>query len=371
MYFELLKLIRNRWFLILSGVLLFLLSGLYIQKLPFSEDGNDLKIIQNYYKDPESFLQTYEEMPYMEESSPEEETLTRMLDQKDHIRNIKNLIQDNAIRVKSGLIKGTFEKRSMLRSVSLLCRIQNLKVPVTFHGGIEKYLSCPYSVLLGCMCAFLCCFMLFLQEGKEPVRLVTDATVSGRKTIYRNRILTTLTAVFISYTLMEVIQFLAALSIGMGNLQDPVQSLQGMWLFPYHLSIVEWIFLSFLIKAFLLGCFSCFLILLSSICRKEWMFAGIVLLIVLFSFFTADSSDLWLRSFSLIQIFRIQDWMSSVIFLNFFTYTVNRFWMIVAVSSFFPLLVGMEGPYLCRPFTEKRRKAAVIPQFNRMSYSLT
>ena len=369
MYFELLKLIRNRWFLILSGVLLFLLSGLYGHDFYISEYGNDLKVIQNYYKDSESFLKIYEDIPYVEGNSAEEETLTRMLDQKDHIRNIKNLIQDNV--VKAGLVNNEFEKRSMQKSASLLCKVQNLKVPVAFHGGAEQYLSCSYSVILASMTAFICCFTLFLQERKEPARLVTDATISGRKTIYRNRILATLTAVFISFVIMEIIQFLIAFTIGMGNLSDPVQSLQGMWLFPYHLTITEWILLSFLIKAFLIGCFSCFLILLSSIYRKEWMFAGIVLLIVLFSFFTEDSSDLWLRSFSLIQIFRIQDWMSSVIFLNLFSYPVNRFWMIVAISSFFPLLVWIKGASFYCLFAEKHRKAAVIPQFNRMSYSLT
>ena len=71
MYFELLKLIKNRWFLILAGVLLFLLSGLYGHDFYISEYGNDLKVIQNYYKDPESFLKIYEDIPYVEGNSAE------------------------------------------------------------------------------------------------------------------------------------------------------------------------------------------------------------------------------------------------------------------------------------------------------------
>lgn len=81
MFFELRKLLKNRWLLMISLLLIIASSFMFVQSVYISPEGNDYRIIRNFYDHPESFLETHESVPTLS-SNVETETLNRMNDQK-------------------------------------------------------------------------------------------------------------------------------------------------------------------------------------------------------------------------------------------------------------------------------------------------
>lgn len=143
---------------------------------------------------------------------------------------------------------------------------------------------------------------------------------------------------------MQLIEFSAAtIMLGTGYFNDPVQGLYGMWLFPFHVNILEWTTLSITLKCFLLSAFTFCFILLSSLSQKEWQFFFIVGLLLLASASTYNSSNLMIRSLNPFRQIRIQEWMSSVIYLNICSIPVNRFWIILGTALCIQCIVFYSG----------------------------
>lgn len=332
MFFELRKLLKNRWLLMISLLLIIVSSIMFVQTMYTSPEGNDYRIIRSFYDHPESFLETHESVPTLY-SNAETETLNRMNDQKHHSQNIKQLIRENALKMQLGIAKSNYETASTKKSLTAFCKVQNLTVPVRFYGGTEKFLSSWYSSAAAILLSLLCCFILFLQEKKEPVQFLISATKNGRQNLYRNKCFATIIFVVSIFILMQLIEFSAAtIMLGTGYFNDPVQGLYGMWLFPCHVNILEWTILSITLKCFLLSAFTFCFILLSSLSQKEWHFFFIIGLLLLASASTYNSSNLMIRSLNPFRQIRIQEWMSSVIYLNICSIPVNRFWIITGIG---------------------------------------
>lgn len=332
MFFELHKLLKNRWLLMISLLLIIVSSIMFVQTMYISPEGNDYRIIQSFYDHPESFLESHESVSTLY-SDAETETLNRMNGQKNHSQNIKQLIRENALKMQFGIAKSNYETASIKKSLTAFCKVQNLTVPVGFYGGTEKFLSSWYSSAVAILISLLCCFILFLQEKKEPVQFLINATKNGRQNLYRNKCFATIIFVVSIFILMQLIEFSAAtIMLGTGYFNDPVQGLYGMWLFPFHVNILEWTILSITLKCFLLSAFTFCFILLSSLSKKEWQFFFIVGLLLLASASTYNSSNLMIRSLNPFRQIRIQEWMSSVIYLNICSIPVNRFWIILGAA---------------------------------------
>lgn len=343
MFFELRKLLKNRWLLMISLLLIIVSSIMFVQTMYTSPEGNDYRIIQSFYDHPESFLETHESVPTLY-SNAETETLNRMNDQKHHSQNIKQLIRENALKMQLGIAKSNYETASIKKSLTAFCKVQNLTVPVRFYGGTEKFLSSWYSSAVAVLISLLCCFILFLQEKKEPVQFLINATQNGRQNLYRNKCFATILFVVSIFILMQLIEFsTAAIMLGTGYFSDPVQGLYGMWLFPFHVNILEWTILSITLKCFLLSAFTFCFILLSSLSQKEWQFFFIVGLLLLASASTYNSSNLMIRSLNPFRQIRIQEWMSSVIYLNICSIPVNRFWIITGTALCIQCIVFYGG----------------------------
>lgn len=343
MFFELRKLLKNRWLLMISLLLIIVSSIMFVQTMYTSPEGNDYRIIQSFYDHPESFLKIHESIPTLY-SNAETETLNRMNDQKHHSQNIKQLIRENALKMQLGIAKSNYENASIKKSLTAFCKVQNLTVPVRFYGGTEKFLSSWYSSAVAVLISLLCCFILFLQEKKEPVQFLINATQNGRQNLYRNKCFATIIFVVSIFILMQLIEFsTAAIMLGTGYFSDPVQGLYGMWLFPFHVNILEWTILSITLKCFLLSAFTFCFILLSSLSQKEWQFFFIVGLLLLASASTYNSSNLMIRSLNPFRQIRIQEWMSSVIYLNICSIPVNRFWIITGTALCIQCIVFYGG----------------------------
>ena len=343
MFFELRKLLKNRWLLMISLLLIIVSSIMFVQTMYTSPEGNDYRIIHSFYDHPESFLETHESVPTLY-SNAETETLNRMNGQKNHSQNIKQLIRENALKMQLGIAKSNYETASIKKSLTAFCKVQNLTVPVRFYGGTEKFLSSWYSSAVAVLISLLCCFILFLQEKKEPVQFLINATKNGRQNLYRNKCFATIIFVVSIFILMQLIEFSAAtIMLGTGYFNDPVQGLYGMWLFPFHVNILEWTILSITLKCFLLSAFTFCFILLSSLSQKEWQFFFIVGLLLLASASTYNSSNLMIRSLNPFRQIRIQEWMSSVIYLNICSIPVNRFWIITGTALCIQCIVFYGG----------------------------
>ena len=343
MFFELRKLLKNRWLLMISLLLIIASSFTFVQSMYISPEGNDYRIIRNFYDHPESFLETHESVPTLS-SNVETETLNRMNDQKNHSQSIKQLIRENALKMQLGITKSNYDTVSIQKSLTAFCKVQNLTVPVRFYGGTEKFLSSWYSSSVAILISLLCCFILFLQEKKEPVQFLINATQNGRQKLYRNKCLATSFFVIGIFLLMQLIEFgTASIMLGTGHFSDPVQGLYDMWLFPFHLNILEWIILSITLKCILLSAFTFCFILLSSLSQKEWQFFFLIGLFLLVSVSTYNSSSLMIRSLNPFRQIRIQEWMSSVIYLNICSIPVNRFWIILSTALCIQCIVFYRG----------------------------
>ena len=343
MFFELRKLLKNRWLLMISLLLIITSSFMFVQSMYISPEGNDYRIIRNFYDHPESFLETHESVPTLY-SNVETETLNRMNGQMNHSQNIKQLIRENALKMQLGITKSNYETVSIQKSLTAFCKVQNLTVPVRFYGGTEKILSSWYSSSIAILTSLLCCFILFLQEKKEPVQFLINATQNGSQKLYRNKCLATSVFVICIFLLMQLIEFgTASIMLGTGHFSDPVQGLYDMWLFPFHVNILEWIILSITLKCILLSSFTFFFILLSSLSQKEWQFFFLIGLFLLVSVSTYNSSSVMIRALNPFRQIRIQEWMSSVIYLNICSIPVNRFWIILGTALCIQCIVFYRG----------------------------
>ena len=112
MFFELRKLLKNRWLLMISLLLIIVSSIMFVQTMYTSPEGNDYRIIRSFYDHPESFLETHESVPTLY-SDAETETLNRMNGQKHHSQNIKQLIRENALKMQLGIAKSNYETASI------------------------------------------------------------------------------------------------------------------------------------------------------------------------------------------------------------------------------------------------------------------
>lgn len=122
MFFELRKLLKNRWLLMISLLLIIVSSIIFVQTMYISPEGNDYRIIQSFYDHPESFLKIHESIPTLY-SNAETETLNRMNGQKNHSQNIKQLIRENALKMQLGIAKSNYETASIKKSLTAFCKV--------------------------------------------------------------------------------------------------------------------------------------------------------------------------------------------------------------------------------------------------------
>ena len=83
MSFEVRKLLKNRWLLVVAAVLLILSCTMYTQNIYITQQGNDYRTIREYYQNPSAFLSANENMPAVV-STAESETVDRMQVQKNY-----------------------------------------------------------------------------------------------------------------------------------------------------------------------------------------------------------------------------------------------------------------------------------------------
>lgn len=364
---ELRKLLHKRWMILVSVLLFSIFSVSYISELFTTDNGNDFSTIREYYEDPDYFLSIYEDFPLLSDiPSAEEETVIRMKQQKYYSENIKNLIGENELKITIGLVKSDVEINSIHQTDMLYQKISNTDVPIRFHGGIEKYLSSFYPCLVGVLTAVLCCFVFFLQERKESVYLLINAAEKGHRTLYQHQISAVLTFSLLSFLLMSGIQLTVATALGIGSLNDPIQSVYGMWMFPYSLSIVGYLILHLVVSGLLLAGFDCLLILLCSLLQTEWKTLPAMALIGTGSILTYNSSVQWLRSFNLFRLFQVNGWLNTVIHLNIFGIQISRFPVICAAAVILISLAYFFGYLLIAREAYRKKKHGFTLTLQRM-----
>lgn len=347
MFFELLKLIHKKWLVFISVLLIVLTGVLFTSQLYVTEKGNDFRIIKEYYNDPDTFLTVYEDMPFINnEPDNESETVDRMKEQRDYSVHIKTLIRETALKKKMGIAKNEYDLLSMEKSVRNFCRIQNLYVPVSFHGGVEKFLNNWYSTSVAIIIGLISCFILFVQQRKEKILLVLSATEKGKKTLFRNQCAAVILFSLIIFLLTELMLFCISLFLGIGNINDPVQSIYGMWLFPFHLTILEYLGIYLFFKILLISGMISFLIFICSFFHKEWKVIICILAVILISVMTYNQSSLYMNSLNLFRVMNLQKWLCSIIYLNVLSVPVNRFYLIVSLTVLQFFLVISAGYHL-------------------------
>ena len=104
MSFEVRKLLKNRWLLVVAAVLLILSCTMYTQNIYITQQGNDYRTIREYYQNPSAFLSANENMPAVV-STAESETVDRMQVQKNYAANVQELIQQNQMKLQLGIVK--------------------------------------------------------------------------------------------------------------------------------------------------------------------------------------------------------------------------------------------------------------------------
>ncbi|MDD6675176.1 MAG: hypothetical protein PUE57_05925 [Lactimicrobium massiliense] len=354
MFFEVKKLLKNRWLMILAAVLMILSCTVYAKTIYVTQQGNDYRIIRAYYQHPSSFLAANENIP-AKMSGVEGETVDRMLAQKNYAANIQELIQQNHLKLQLGIVKTAYDASLIRKSTADFHHVVTLHVPMTFHGGIEKYCSCWYPEAAAIMICLLCCFILFLQEEKEPVRLLLHPAANGRNKLYHHKCIAVAAVSLGVLILLHIIIFLlSAFLLGNGSLQDPVQAVYGMWLFPYPIPIWAWLILSLFMKCILLCTAAFMFVMLCNYLKKEWQLLLTISMIAVVSILTYQSSNLYVRSLNLMRLMQIQEWMSSNIYLDIFSVPVNRLWIILVLS----LLVQFSGWRMgfCQPRSSMIKK---------------
>lgn len=354
MSFELKKIWKHRWLVIVTAVLMLLACAAYVKNIYVTPQGNDYRTIRAYYQHPSSFLAANENIP-AGVSGVESEILDRMLAQKNYAANIQELIQQNNLKLQLGIVKTAYEAAMIRKSVGTFHAAVSLHVPMTFHGGIEKYCSSWYPDAAVIIVSLLCCFILFLQEEKEPAGLFLHSTVNGRTKLYHHKCIAVISFSLGVFILQSSIAFvLSAILPGNGSLLDPVQSVYGMWLFPYPIPIWAWLMLSLLMKCILLCTISFLFILLCNYLKKEWQLLLTIAIIAGISILTYHSSNLYIRSLNLIRLIQVQEWMSSMIYLNVFSVPVNRLWIILILSLLLQLAGWCTG--FCQPHSSIKQK---------------
>ena len=367
MRFEILKLLHNRWMILCTATLILLTTGMYCSTLYISESGNDLHIIQEYYKDPQGFLSSHENMPVLE--AEEKETVSRMLQQRDYQQSISALLQENSLKLSLGLSQEKFLITSMEKAQIRYRNMQNLTVPLSFHGSAEAFLSSRYSVIVALMTGICSCMILLSYDHSQPSINLINPTLRGGKRL----MLTQCGAVYVSvaavFSVVEMTHLIISLCNGAGNLSDPIQSVYQMWLVPYHFSIGTWMMLVSVVRLLMVcGMTGFFMILVQ--CNPP-LPIGAVLAVILSAFTVTgvNSTSLWLSSLNPLRIIGVNEWMRSYIDLNVFSIPVNRT-LIIIVLSLITVLISFLLPRFVKHARLNRKTYSSFTHSSRMSTSI-
>ncbi|MGM9941084.1 MAG: hypothetical protein ACI32N_03745 [Bulleidia sp.] len=330
MFFEFLKLMRNRWMVICICIMTAVTTGMFLSDLKVSEDGSNMDAIREYYQNPEQFLLTYENQDVLDET--QSETLSRMLQQRDYQDNVEHLIQENRLRLVMGIATEEYEIRSMEKADQRYAKMSDISVPLSYHGGIETFLSGTYSVLAGILTGILSCVILLVYDRRQPVFSVVQASVNGGRKLYHRQCCAVLLSAVAVFSLSEFLFLIISLFHGAGSLSDPIQSVYQMWLIPYHISIAGWLVLVYLTRMVIVCGMTSVCVVLCHLPGNRWFKAFLLVLGVIVSWITYDSSSLWLVSLNPVHLIDVNMWMRSWVDLNVFSLPVSRYPVVIGIS---------------------------------------
>lgn len=228
---EALKLFRNRVFIVVAFVILFMDALTIIYSLGTKDEG------YVYYRNIQQsqYIETYQ--MFIEDMDERGETLLKTFgndENKYYSRNIEKMISD-------------YEK------------LGNVEIDSTYNWAMEKYADFTYGIFFVVVFSFACVECLYVYERRCGMINMLRVTNNGRCGVFLAKFLVCIFCVALFALLQELLFLMFDFGIySAGNLEGSIQSLQIFRDCSYRLSIFEAYMCAMVMHVFLaiiIGCF--------------------------------------------------------------------------------------------------------------------
>lgn len=272
---------------------------------------------------PESYITGN---PYMERYM-DLQILNRNEEAMQYSQWLSEHLQELSMKIRSGLFgdESSFAVRALQKEYDVYKKLENTSVAGGFWG-LEAVFQWNITDLICFLSALILSLFLILEDKTGGILQLQKTAVYGKGHLVKKKyraLLIVQTILYFSITLG--ITVIASVLCGNTDMYAPVQSIYGMSSFPYSFSVLQYLFFFMFCKYIsVLACsaavfvtvrFSTGLLSASLLCLGQ----------VLFHFFMANSTNLWIRSLSLIRISQTASYLNRCVYLNFFLIPLRQF----------------------------------------------
>lgn len=213
----------------------------------------------------------------------------------------------------------SFTAKSLQKGMEKYRRLEGLELPVDFSGGIEVFLGWNLTDIFLLLFGITAGLLLLTSERRSGLMALLRPTKRGHAGLYMQKFAAMGFLVLLGFGLLYGVNILiSAITLGLGDLSRPIQSVSGMQSCPVPLTVLGWL-ISFFGEKLLWGFAVSALFFLLCCCTDR---VESVLLLAAgvgsISLLLHNSSSLWLRCFSISRTALTEETYLGCFYLNFF-----------------------------------------------------
>lgn len=279
------------------------------------------------------------------------------------IENVKN--QGNSISILS-IYADDFSKNNIEKTMADYESLGNVKLTAADNRAVVVWSDYAMGdmILLGLMLVLV---ISFGSDNSKGLTMLIRSTKNGRLVLYKNRILSLfICSIFLAIILSASTLIAAFASFGEINLLMPLQSIPEFMRSCYKISVLSYIVLSVLIKAFSVFSISVIVYFIMLVFKNSLFVAVSVVVMaieLLLSVTILETSSInHLRFINLFTLLKTDVFFKEYLNLNFFSAPVNFLLASISFVAFVVIAVIIIGAVICEKkyFLSKSSVSSVI-----------
>ncbi|MCD8052644.1 MAG: hypothetical protein LUF00_01050 [Lachnospiraceae bacterium] len=338
MIWEWKKILSNRYIVLLLLALIVLNVGLYYGYCTGEvEEGcgytmSDIREMYEAYLDGEALDGN---------NVLEQATLVRIEEAEGYAETLQEMADRYQVMLKAGSFSkaDSFSFRTLQRSTEVYQALADISPEVSFSGGIECLTGWRLTDLLLCLFAVCAGMILVVQERADGCLSLLRPLKKGHAALYLYKFSAMLTFMLACVLVLYGTNYLlAGLTLGIGDLSRPVQSVYGFTLCPIAVSVGTYLVIFAAQKCLWgLAVGALFFLLCECLSQTIVLFAATVLLSAA-AVFLGQTANLWLRALSPFFWEDTAGLYQNCIFMNFLSYPV---WQVPVILLLQVLSIGL------------------------------
>ncbi len=278
---------------------------------------------------------------------------------------LQDLQAETRAKLNSGLFSTeAFPGKSLQKGLQEYSRLEGLELPVAFSGGVEVFLGWNLTDIFFLLFGITAGLLLMTAERRSGLTALLRPTKGGHAGLYMQKFAAMGFLLLLGFGLLYGANILiSAITLGLGDLSRPIQSVNGMQSCPVPLTVLGWLF-SFFGEKLLWGLAASALFFLLCCCTDR---VELVLLLAAaisgLSVLLHNSSSLWLRSLSLSRMALTEESYLGCFYLNFFGIPLRQLLVRLLVAAGIFLLSAFGGLmiFCCTQAVATARPRGILP----------